>query len=263
VDYQGLAAVVRAAVEDGDEAVGIKPLKEGERAVWRAAMTLDGEQVDVVVDQQTGIVTWYSDRKRTLEAKVDWDSPPPADTTYRFDVPTGTEVKTVDGTDGYAESPAAAGRTAGYAPLVSDLAPDGYVLEAVATVPVELRPVSWITEDVFNLPVGLPGTAVLQLYTRGLSQFTLEQVGPATLRSLKAVQDWTARARPGKLSYQETTLQYGAFRGETAQTWYQASGPSLFVTGARRTVFITGALTRQELLSFAEGLKPVPANASL
>ena len=65
-----------------------------------------------------------------------------------------------------------------------------------------------------------------------------------------------------KASYQQTTLQYGAFKGATASTWYQASGPSLFVAGARRAVFVTGALTRQELIAFAEGLKPVPANAS-
>ena len=63
LDYQGLAAVVRAAVEDGDHSVGIKPLKEGDRAVWRAAMTMGGQAVELVVDQQTGIVTWYSDGK--------------------------------------------------------------------------------------------------------------------------------------------------------------------------------------------------------
>ena len=46
LDYQGLAAIVRTAVEDGDEAVGIKPVKDGERAAWRAAMTLDGKEVE-------------------------------------------------------------------------------------------------------------------------------------------------------------------------------------------------------------------------
>ena len=39
------------------------------------------------------------------------------------------------------------------------------------------------------------------------------------------------------------------------------SGPSLFASDARRAVFVTGALTRQELIAFAEGLQPVPANA--
>jgi hypothetical protein len=259
LDYQGLAAVVRSAVEDGDEAVGIKPLKEGDRTVWRATMTLDGRQVDVVVDQQTGIVTWYSDGEDTFTAKVDWDSPPPAGTTYTVDVPAETDADPIGDTEAYEESPAAAGRTAGFAPLVSDLAPDGYVLRAVATVPAELRPVSWIGDQVWNLPVGLRGAAVLQLYSRGLSQFTMEQVGPPTLRSLSDIPDWQSEARSNKLSYQETTLQYGAFTGAMARTWYQESGPSLFVAAKRRAVFVTGALTRQELISFAEGLKPAAA----
>ena len=91
LDYQGLAAIVRTAVEDGDDTVGIKPLKEGDRAVWRAALTLGGKLIDVVVDQQTGIVTWYSDGKDTFTANVDWASPPPADTTYTVKAPAGTQ----------------------------------------------------------------------------------------------------------------------------------------------------------------------------
>jgi plasmid stabilization system protein ParE len=91
---------------------------------------------------------------------------------------------------------------------------------------------------------------------------TVEQIGPRAARRysdrLRRELDATARH---KLSYEETTLQYGALRGATASTWYQESGPTLFVQGARRAVFITGALTRQELIAFAEGLKPVPADA--
>ena len=263
LDYQGLAAIVRTAVEDGDDTVGIKPLKEGDRAVWRAAMTMGGRQIEVVVDQQTGMVTWYSDGRSTFTAKVGWEAPPPAATTYRVDVPAGTKAKTVkNDAYSYAASPAAAQQTAGYAPLVSDLAPDGYVLKAVATSRADMRPLSWISDKVLSLPVGPRGTAVLELYTRGLSQFTVEQVGPATMHFWASVHDWPGQATPGRLSYQQTTLQYGAFKGATASTWYQESGPSLFVAGARRAVFVTGALTRQELIAFAEGLKPVPANAS-
>ena len=69
LDYQGLAAVVRTAVEDGDDAVGVKPLEDGARAVWRAALTMDGKQITVVVDQETGIVTWYSDGHDTFTAR--------------------------------------------------------------------------------------------------------------------------------------------------------------------------------------------------
>lgn len=259
LDYQGLAAVVRTAAEERDDAVGIKPLKDGERPVWRASLRLDGAPVELVVDQATGIVTWYSDGKGAFTAHVDWAAPPPGDETYAVDAPPGAAVKRAAIGPDYAASPAEAGRTAGYDPLVSGLAPDGYGLKAVATVAAEHRPASWISAAARDLPVDLRGTAVLQLYTRGLSQFTVEQVGPATLRAPAFVPDWEADARAGKLSFQETTLLYGAFRGATAATWYQASGPSLLVAGRRRAVFVTGALTRQELIAFAEGLKPVPA----
>jgi hypothetical protein len=103
-----------------------------------------------------------------------------------------------------------------------------------------------------------------QLYTRGLSWFTLEQLGPKVTRFYgPELMDWPASSSDERLSLQQTTLQYGALKGATAYTWYQETGPTLFASGARRAVFVTGALTRQELIAFAEGLKPVPANASL
>ena len=262
LDYQGLAAIVRTAVEDGDDLVGIKPLKQGERVVWRAAMTLNGKEITLVVDQKSGIVTWYSDGEVTFTAEVDWASPPPAGTTYSVDVPAGTPEKTV-ARDAYvyAGSPAAAGEAAGYAPLVSDLAPDGFKLRAVATMDDFDRPFGWLTTETVNVrvPPGMRWPMVTQLYTRGLSWFTMEQADPHWVESWgPRVRELAAAARE-KLSYQETTLQFGAFKGKTALTWYQESGPSLFVLGERRAVFVTGALTRQELIAFAEGLKPVPA----
>ena len=262
LQYQGLAAIVRTVVDDGDKSVGIKPLKEGARPVWRAAMTLEGKNIDVVVDQLTGIVTWYSDGESSFTAKVDWESPPAAATTWTVDAPAGTAAQTTtDESVTYAATPAAAGTAAGYAPLVSDLAPDGFALKATATRRAELLPAGWAGIDAGAPPAAPPGQAVLQLYTRGLSWFTLEQVGPPTLRRWQGLADQAAEAAARKLSYQETTLQFGAFKGETALTWYQESGPSLFVAGARRAVFVTGALTRQELVAFAEGLKPVAADA--
>ena len=103
--------------------------------------------------------------------------------------------------------------------------------------------------------------AVGQLYTRGLGWFTLEQIGPMTVGFLgEAMQDWPA-TEGDRLSLQQTTLQYGALKGATAFTWYQESGPSLFASDARRAVYVTGALTRQEPIAFAEGLQPAPANA--
>ncbi len=261
LEYQGYAAIVRAAVEDGDHSVGIKPLKQGDRTVWRAAMRMDGKVIDVVVDQQTGIVTWYSDGKDTFTATVDWASPPPAGTTYSVDAPAGTPVKT-ETSDGYtyAGSPGQAGKTAGYEPLVSDLAPDGYGLKAVATITDGYRPLDWLHVGPSAPPTMSPLRVVLQLYTRGLSWFTVEQVQSKAMKTLApGLDQLLANVKDTQLSYQETTLQYGALKGRTASTWYQDSGPSLYVTAGRRAVFVTGALTRQELVAYAEGLKPAPA----
>jgi len=260
LDYQGLSAIVRAAVEDGDHAVGLKPLEQDGRKVWRAAMRMDGKALEVVVDQQTGIVTWYTDGAETFTAHVDWASPPPPGTTYAVSAPAGTPVKTVKVTGvSYAASPAEAGKTAGYDPLVSDLAPDGFALKAVATRDESGSPSEWLGGQGGPLP-GPPEALVAQLYTRGLSWFTMEQIGPKAAKELQGrFADALAKDKDTQLSFQETTLQYGAFKGATAATWYQPSGPSLFVMGHYRAVFITGALTRQELIAYAEGLKPVPA----
>jgi hypothetical protein len=265
LDYQGLAAVVRTAVEDRDASVGIKPLKDGDRVVWRAAMVLDGKQLELVVDQETGLVTWYTDGTSTFTAVVDWGSPPPAGHTYTVDAPPGTEVTAATAKAyRYATTPAAAGRAAGYDPLVSGLAPDGYALKAVATCAAGYQPEGWVHGSGGNADRVIPPSepAVAQLYTRGLSWFTLEQVGPESGAFFgSSLGDALQSASPDLLSYEQTTLQYGALKGATASTWYQESGPALFAAGAGRAVFVTGALTRQESIAFAEGLKLV-ANAS-
>jgi hypothetical protein len=266
LDYQGLAAIVRTAVEDRDAAVGIKPLEDGDRAVWRAALTMSGRQIELVVDQQTGLVTWCSDGTSTFTANVDWGSPPPAGQTYSIEVP-GNDAKVETKTAAsyaYAASPAAAGHTAGYDPLVSDLAPDGYALKAVATTDGAYRPLVWFGAADRTVPIAptLREAVVAGLYTRGLTWFTMEQAGPQLTHAIDASQQALLQPTAGsRLSFQQTTLQYGSLKGATASTWYQESGPTLFVRSARRSVFITGALTRQELIAFAEGLKPVPANA--
>ena len=58
LDYAGLAAVVRSAVADHDPDVGIKPLEQDGRPLWRAAMQFHRSLVELVVDQDSGIVTW-------------------------------------------------------------------------------------------------------------------------------------------------------------------------------------------------------------
>jgi hypothetical protein len=268
LDYQGLAAIVRSALEDRDRAIGVKPLREGDRAVWRAAMTLPGGPLEIVVDQATGIVLWCADQKATFTATVDWKAPPRAGTTYRLDVPAGRKVVTKRETDyTYASSLAAAGRTAGYAPLESTLAPDGYALKAVATGSANGG--LWTQA---GTPAGTHKSASLRvppekridaLYTRGLNWCAVEQLGPkgsaGDLAGLTAA--FLARSPQSLLSLQADVLQYGAMTGATAYTWFAESGPTLFVAGKGHLVYATGSMTRQELLSFAEGLRPVGAGS--
>ena len=266
LDYQGLAAIVRAAVEDGDRSIGFKPLIDGDRKVWRAAMTLDGRELQLVVDQLSGIVVWLADGRSTFTATVDWNSPPPPDQTYGVQVPAGRKVTTkTDRTFTYASSPAAAGRAAGYAPLVSELAPDGFALKAVATADVVGAPGDWLVLDGRGVPGGrLAGQRqVAQLYTRGLNWFSVQQLGPrAAAKSAAYLRDALGSIATDKLSLKTTTLQYGAFAGATAYTWYEVTGPTLFVSGPRHIVYVTGALTRQEVIAFAEGLKPLGGGPS-
>ena len=101
---------------------------------------------------------------------------------------------------------------------------------------------------------------VVQLFTRGLVWFEIRQIAK------KQASDGLARAletaRATGLSFEQTPLQYGVFAGRTAATWYEATGPALLVGDGRRVVYVTGALTRQELLSLAEGFKPLTAGTA-
>ena len=275
LDYQGLAAVVRSAVEDKDRTVGIKPLEEAGRKVWRAALTFpDDDLVEVVVDQQTGLVLWHSETERggteTFTTAPQWGataSPRPAappTSQTAGDALRGGQ-KSSDGVGAYAPSLDAAGQAAGYTPLASDLAPDGFTLKAVATLDTGGAPANWLTEVPTKLPTDpFAGQRdVVQWYTRGLSWFTMQQLGPTTARkSIAYLRDALRTSAADKLSFETTTLQYGAFAGRTASTWYERSGPTLLVSDARDVVYVTGALTRQELIAFAEGLTPASSGGS-
>ncbi len=91
----------------------------------------------------------------------------------------------------------------------------------------------------------------------------MQQLGPTTARkSIAYLRDALRTSAADKLSFETTTLQYGAFAGRTASTWYEKSGPTLLVSDARDVVYVTGALTRQELITFAEGLTPAGSGRS-
>ena len=249
LDYQGLSAVVRAAVEDGDTAVGVKPLEQEGRKVWRAAIKLDGSTQELVVDQASGLVTWWTDGTSTFVADVDWGAPAEVPAAPAADA----GLVTVDRAYSYELSLAAAGRAAGFEPLASGLAPDGFAEAAVATAEAGEAPASWDPTGAADGP-----RQIAQLFTRGLTWFEVRQLGPAA-STAAAFGRAVATARATALSFEQAELQYGVFAGHTASTWYAASGPALLAGDGRRAVYVTGALTRQELVSFAEGLKPLGA----
>jgi hypothetical protein len=263
LDYQGLSADVRAAVEDGDTSVGVKPFEQDGRKVWRAALTIDNVTRELVLDEISGLVTWCTDGSSTFSASVDWTATPqPAPA---LTPPAGAQtVAAVDRAYTYEASLAEAGHAAGFVPLVSGLAPDGYRQAAVATAATSGAAASWL-ETTSAAAASSGGRAagsgasrqIVQLYVNGLSWFEVRQLeDPAIAAQLdRAYQAIGATA----LSFQRTSLGYGAFAGRAAATWYAESGPTLLVGDGRRVVYVTGALTRQQLVSLAEGLNPLGA----
>ena len=114
-----------------------------------------------------------------------------------------------------------------------------------------------------GIPHPWPDNEVTQLYTRGLTWFSLQQVAArGTPRfaalSRRAVDLYASRG----LSARAEVLQYGALAGATAHTWYAPDGPTLFVANDRYAVVVRGGLTRQELISVAEGLEPLGPGGS-
>ena len=258
LDFQGLSAIVRAAVEDGDTSVGIKPLEQDGRKVWRAALQLDGTTQELVVDQSSGLVTWWTDGASTFTADVAWSGraslvrlarehagaapsagwTAPTPTSRPWQPPARRRVST--------RSSRTLRRTASLPPRPPRLTAGD-------------APGSWDP----GTAAGGSGAArqVVQLFTRGLTWFEVRQLGSGA-SSLDALRRALETARATALSFEQTPLQYGAFAGRTASTWYASSGPALLVGDERRVVFVTGALTRQELLSLAEGFKPLTAGAT-
>ena len=251
LDYAGLAAVVRSAVADSDRSVGVKPLEEDGRRVWRAAMKLDGRVVDLVVDQATGLVQWYASedtgaaglpREEFDVTRIAYDDQATATPTP---LP-GPHVPEKGG-ERYFASLAAAAAAAGFTPVASALVPDGFRLAAISS-PLRRD----LGQDAAGPAEPTPGLELL--YTKDLTTFRVAQssVTDAEARRLSA-----EAAAAGSLGYETTPVQYGVFEGTTAQTWFAPEGPTMLLTGGGYAVLVNGGLTRQELLDLSEGFKKV------
>lgn len=266
LDYTGLAADVLAAVQDGDHSIGTKQIKADGRKVWRASLRFGQTEVEVVVDQSTGIVTWCSrlslDSQDTFTATVDWNARPPAGQTYSVPMAAGSRLSvTHDRTYTYQPSLAAAGATTGFTPLQSTLQPDGFTLRSVATRrrdDLEAAALGDAAKAARPVPTTARPNEVDQLFTRDLTWFAIAQTRLAGHAALATQASTLAdQSLRGQLSLQSEVLQYGAFTGSRAFTWYSPTGPALFVANKESAVTVRGGITRDDLVSLAEGLEPL------
>jgi hypothetical protein len=276
LDYAGLAAVVRSAVEDGEGDVGVKPLEHEGRRLWRAAMTFRHALVQLVVDQESGVVTWCATqatgeaglpREEYEVTRIRYSGPPgaaptrgaastapptpaasrpataasPAPVEERLVVPADTP-----GTR-YFESLAAASAAAGFVPVASTLAPDGYRLAAAGVS--DGRSIGG-----FRAAPSRRARRLDLLYVRDLSAFTVSQL-PMT--DISAGRVASAAADAGSLAYESAPVQYGTFAGAQAQTWFSPRGPSMLLAGNGYGVVVWGGLTRGELIALSEGFAPL------
>jgi hypothetical protein len=260
LDYAGQAAVVRSAVDGRERYVGVRQFEADGRRVWRAAITFPDWTAELVVDQQTGIVTWYSgyrpqtQRRReqfTLSA-VTYDR---ASSSAAASAPATAGPPTATA-DRYHGDAAAAFTAADIAPLTTTLLPDGFTLVATAAREASLLELAG-AEAAQGGGRAQPLDVVEQLYLRRLVMAT---VAVAALRGDDEAYPELLTYASGRLGYEVAPLQYGAFAGRDAHTWYDLGGPVLAVADARRVVVIAGGLTRSELLSCAEGLEAAAAS---
>lgn len=250
LDYAGLAAVVRSAAADHDTAVGIKPLEQDGRSLWRAAMRFDDRLVELVVDQRSGIVQWYAaqvtapnelPREQFEVTGIDYKAQPAPTASPA----SGLYIPKIPGGPRYYVTLGAAAEAAGFAPAVSTLAPDGYELAAASVV--QSRQLG----EVGAAPAKRARRLDL-LYVRDLSAFTVSEMESPEAAATRLS---AATAGAGLLGYQTAPVQYGLFAGGRAQTWFAPEGPSMLLTGAGSTVLVRGGLTRQELLDLSEGFE--------
>ena len=227
-------------------AVGIKPLKDGDRKVWRAAMTLDGSTYRARRRPADGT------RRVVLAARVHSRPSATRRTGERTTRRAGDRSRRRAGRrrSGHARNrcsdphlhlravSAAAGRAAGYAPLESDAGARRLRTQGGRDRRTRWeRPAHWLGQTGTACPsTRLAGQRqVAQLYTRGLTWFTVQQLGPKVAgKSVGLLRDTLAfdRGRQAVVPDDAAAVR-GASPARTAYTWYERTGPTLFVSDAR------------------------------
>jgi hypothetical protein len=242
-----LTGVVRSLLAAHDPRV--EPVMVGGRAAWRVTLPVEpdpalfeADGIEVTVDQQTGVplrVEWTAAGKARALMRLEQlrvDPSLPADE-FELAFPRG-EVLHQD--LGYRRVSLARARAlVRYDPFVPDELPDGFHRGEIAAA----RKVSAAAVDVQPAP----RNAVELSFRRGLQQFVVGS--QATGRG--------ASDPLGGPHGKRVTLHGGVLDGTTAEVVIDPRAiPHLWVATSGLVVYVAGDLTRDELISVAESLRP-------
>jgi hypothetical protein len=265
----GLAWMVRAALAEGDPDVVVKQVTFQGRSAWSARFPARTDLgfiggMSVIVDRQTGLLLRCAtpgdaDRDPSLNS----GSPPPSVTTLS-DVRVDTDVSadafairapknaqvTVSSGDYYCSLDQAAARV-GYRAFLPRALPHGFVLADVATVANDFGPTA--PSDAAEPTDPRTHEATFLRYRNGFDAFSI-RIAPLTPEQRSEAESRFAYLKASG-AYRTDVLHGGAFAGETAQTWFDLSGANLLALGDGYGVFISGSLTRSQLLRVASSLE--------
>jgi hypothetical protein len=253
------AAIVRAALAEGDPAIAVKQTTYLGRPAWQGSFTKNGWRQTTTVDKATGFPLRYvlADIRPPRTGKSVWrvvdietDVPVSAET-FTLDIPDGAPVESTSEYEHFTTTDKIAAQV-GYEPFLPAWLPDGCALASASTQPNPWGPYGWIFP--FSTPwvdlSKLPDNETHLYYRRGYDWFTViesPRIGPGN--SVPAGLD---RRRP--YAYRKTVLHVGAFAGKTARTW-MGDGTTLYVQNGDYAVEISGDLTRSEMLAVAASLQ--------
>jgi hypothetical protein len=269
------AAVVSAALHDGSPKLHIVEVTYEGRPAWRLdqpgyypnAPRRPAFHVRAIVDEASGLLLFASSRSVARGTAGTLEEVRLDDLRLGANLPASTfsPPATAHGqgamrsSDGLAHFSGLAGAAArvGYAALLPDPLPAGYVLTAVATT-AKSDPYWWIPGATMGGPArdwpNMPDTETDLVFTRGLSSFSIAiaPIGTAT-----GVATGVAQAVTRLPGHATSVLASGALAGRTASYWLDAAGGTsgLVVSGHDLLVFISGDLSPQEMLRVAASLK--------
>jgi hypothetical protein len=276
--YLGLgryAAVVEAALADGDPKLPVKEISFEGRAAFQLDQTgyypsepkRPAYYVRVIVDKATGLPLFVSRRiaatgkdRQLEEVRFDHLRLGIALPVSTFAPPTGVSLPGDHVRNDFVHFTSLKGAAArvGYDPLLPDPLPAGWELATVATTPKD-QPYLWIPDATMGGPFvdwsTLPDTVTQTVFSRGLHCFSISM---APIGSDTGVPGGLANAVTRLVGHATSVLDGGDLAGRTASYWFDPSLGSLglVVSNDSVIVFITGDLSPHEMLGVANSLRP-------